>query len=200
MEHREIATNGNPSSEPDSPHARRSRRRADAEARRAMRRVLDEQVEVFELPADQPGLHRRTVLAGCRASWHESLSREARARLGASVHAFDDPLALICAACEILARGGTIDGVILESAHETTLGFRRDVAPGVPVILVGARDDLQARIRAATGGAAAFLARPVSVREIVRVAGVFTGPDAAAAGVREIPIPLHLIGDGKARR
>ena len=41
----------------------------------------------------------------------------------------------------------------------------------------------------------AVVGEALTLGEVVRVARAFVGPDAADAGVREIPIPLHLIGN-----
>lgn len=112
----------------------------------------------------------RTVLAGCRASWQEALAREARDVLGASVCGFDGALSLVCCATEILSRGDAIDLVVLEGPQQAALAFVHEMAPWIPVIVVGRSDDVQSRIRAASGGAAAFLAEPVTMREVVRVA------------------------------
>ena len=146
------------------------------------------------------GQDGRVVLASCRSSWQAPLTREAAASLEAEVYPFDESAELERITRDLATRDKCAVLAIVDLSHRgpAALSSLNELLPGVPVLAIGDRNDLDERLSAAAVGAAAFLASPLSIREIVRVGRrlLQQGP---LVSVRRtgIPVPQHLIFESK---
>ena len=136
-----------------------------------------------------PAEARPLVLVCCQARWHAPLARALVTSLNAEVHAAERSSETLRTARALGYRSQPVALVIHELGHPRVLSLLRASLPDVPLITIGSRGTLEERLRAAASGADAFLAQPVRISEIARVAHQILHVSADARGLPGVPIP-----------